>query len=683
MAGMDDSAARLRDLLDPLTAASVAEVGAFWRAHATERGRWPADCFRALARWLVQAGEPLLAFDVSTEGLQHLAKRSEGGSDPVLRRLQAHALARTGARWRANALLTALRDEGCNDEETLGLLASTFKDRALEARPGSPVREACLREALETYESAHRGGYWTGINIAALRLLLGHGEAARAAAADVEAICREELSSLGDEAGERRYWNLATLGEAALLRGRWEEACRWYSRAVETSGRKWGNVATTRRQARLILAALRPAEAERELIEECLHIPAVAVFAGHQVDRPDREMPRFPPALEDVVREALEVRLREAGVGFGYSSGAMGADLVFQECLRDQGAETHLILPYMEPEFIRDSVAVGGEGWTERFNAVRRHASEVITTSRHALDWGGALYAYTNALILGRARMRAEELQTRLVPIAVWDGRPGDGPGGTAAAVELWRKHGHSVEILRLDELARDSGLALRPEPRRRAARTLPPIPTAPSPPVDMQIRSILFADLVDFSALSERQIYAFFREVLHRIAEFAAETPYEPQIRNTWGDGLFCVFDRAGDAAHFALGLQRIFRETDWSRYELPENLSLRIGLHAGPAFFCTDPVTTRPTYLGTHVNLASRIEPETAFQEIFASWAFAALARVEGVDDIQLDYVGRLPLQRVDEPLPTYRLTAAHEHRHDVEPAPEGVERLASQET
>ena len=45
---------------------------------------------------------------------------------------------------------------------------------------------------------------------------------------------------------------------------------------------------------------------------------------------------------------------------------------------------------------------------------------------------GGVTYEYANALILGRAQMRAEQLQTDLVPLAVWDGKRGDGPGGTA-----------------------------------------------------------------------------------------------------------------------------------------------------------------------------------------------------------------------------------------------------------
>ena len=42
----------------------------------------------------------------------------------------------------------------------------------------------------------------------------------------------------------------------------------------------------------------------------------------------------------------------------------------------------------------------------------------------------------------------ARSLDEKPVVLAVWDGQPGDGPGGTADAVQLWREEGYEPEII-------------------------------------------------------------------------------------------------------------------------------------------------------------------------------------------------------------------------------------------
>jgi len=39
------------------------------------------------------------------------------------------------------------------------------------------------------------------------------------------------------------------------------------------------------------------------------------------------------------------------------------------------------------------------------------------------------------------------------VVIVVWDGRPGDGPGGTADAVALWREDGFTPDVIDITKL--------------------------------------------------------------------------------------------------------------------------------------------------------------------------------------------------------------------------------------
>src|SRR2546425_816815 len=64
----------------------------------------------------------LLAYDAVTAGLEHCPNHVR------LRQLQGLALARSGASERALSVLQSLADEGNGDEESLGMLARTYKD---------------------------------------------------------------------------------------------------------------------------------------------------------------------------------------------------------------------------------------------------------------------------------------------------------------------------------------------------------------------------------------------------------------------------------------------------------------------------------------------------------------------------------------------------------------------------
>jgi hypothetical protein len=42
---------------------------------------------------------------------------------------------------------------------------------------------------------------------------------------------------------------------------------------------------------------------------------------------------------------------------------------------------------------------------------------------------------------------RSRRLDETPIVLAVWDGKKGDGPGGTADAVTLWRDEGFEVDV--------------------------------------------------------------------------------------------------------------------------------------------------------------------------------------------------------------------------------------------
>jgi hypothetical protein len=90
-------------------------------AQFTERS--DLSSIQGAAESLLNRGEPLAAYDTLAAGLRRFP------ADVRLRQLQALALARTGAGRLAVEVLEGLVHEGHADEETLGMLARTYKDR--------------------------------------------------------------------------------------------------------------------------------------------------------------------------------------------------------------------------------------------------------------------------------------------------------------------------------------------------------------------------------------------------------------------------------------------------------------------------------------------------------------------------------------------------------------------------
>mgnify|MGYP003694568937 CR=1 FL=1 len=107
---------------------------------------------------------------------------------------------------------------------------------------------------------------------------------------------------------------------------------------------------------------------------------------------------------------------------------------------------------------------------------------------------------------------------------------------------------------------------------------------------------------------------------------------------KNTWGDGLYFVFSDVDLAGNFALQLADLVTKQNWEEKGLPRGLNLRIALHAGPVYEFDDPVTGNPSYSGTHVSRAARIEPIAPPSLAYASEAFAALSAAQRTRDFTL---------------------------------------------
>jgi len=598
-----------------------------------------------------------MAYDAASDGLRAFPDHVR------LQQLLALALARAGASEPANTRLRELRDAGHADEETLGMLARTHKDLWASAADAGERRrhlEQAHRVYLEAFQRS--GGYWSGINVATTALLLGRRDDAVAAARQVRDTCI--VLHQADPQRPDRYWLLATLGEAALVMGDHPAAQGWYQQAVGHGAGRLGDLVSTRRNARLILRHL---GLDTAPVDACFAIPRVVVFAGHLVDRPGRPQPRFPPGLEPAVQRAIGDRLSRLGPAIGFASAACGADILFLEALAELGSTSRIVLPYNRDEFVRNSVdIVPGGDWSARFDRVIGRAAEVTVASEHPIGSGSTSYEYAFRLLDGSAGIRADELDTELRCLAVWDGSPGDGAGGTATAIAHWKRHGRAVDVIDLTRLRQDAGPAIASAPRPAGPASAGATPRPARRRFEPRIVGLLFADAPGFSRLGDLDLPLFVDKYLGLVASEMKGLGSPPLLVNTWGDGLYVVFGRVRDAGVFALRLCDTIARTDWRGLGFSSDMSVRIGLHAGPAYACLDPVTERPNYIGAHVSRAARIEPITPPGAVFASSAFAALARADGVDEFACTYVGPTPLAKGYGTFPTF-LVRARQARGD----------------
>lgn len=175
------------------------------------------------------------------------------------------------------------------------------------------------------------------------------------------------------------------------------------------------------------------------------------LFTGHMIDRPDRANPRFPAWAEARAREAIRAAIADlnwtqTGTTIGLAGAASGGDLLFHECCQEANIPTRVLLALPPDEFEACSVAHAGPGWVERFHTLLRKAGEDLQVMKS----GDGLREEAADNIWQRANLWMVEEATRIAPeralLALWDGKAGDGPGGTEHFLEVAR--GSGIRIL-------------------------------------------------------------------------------------------------------------------------------------------------------------------------------------------------------------------------------------------
>ncbi len=337
-----------------------------------------------------------------------------------------------------------------------------------------------LQKAIDIYLSGYRldqNHHYSGINALTLSVLLDN--LARTVGGDDDpdiVLMRQHLDVLKGavrftlESQARKnpgdFWAAVSLGDLAVCTAEDPKAvARAYQRALTLAGQNRFSLKSTLDQLELLQSlGFRPehvaagvevlSEAIKKLEQE--NQPAagghgkgernVFLFSGHMIDRPHRPDPRFPAGMEREVRERIEKALNKLDADAHdmaiVPGAACGGDIIFIEACLKLGMNVEVLLPFPEAEFIQDSVSFAGDEWVARFYNIRNHPNVSIQLqtdrlgplppSENAYERNNR-WALYSALIYGIDKVRA---------IALWDGKGGDGPGGTGHMVEEVRRLG-------------------------------------------------------------------------------------------------------------------------------------------------------------------------------------------------------------------------------------------------
>ena len=178
------------------------------------------------------------------------------------------------------------------------------------------------------------------------------------------------------------------------------------------------------------------------------------------IDDPDVRGPnkgkpaRFPPEKIDAVAKEIRNRLDKLGAqagDLGTCGGASGGDLLFAEACLERGMRMELRLARTEPEFLAKSVTFADPDhrWERSFEQVKDNKATTMFVMPQELGPAPesvSVHDRCNRWILYSALSMGLR---KTFFVTLWNGEPGDGPGGTQHMVELVHKlTGRRPEII-------------------------------------------------------------------------------------------------------------------------------------------------------------------------------------------------------------------------------------------
>ena len=592
-------------------------------------------------RDLLATAQNLAAVEAAHKALRGV--ETLDGDSAELGYLYALASARSGAPGTAGRMIERLREV----TSTKAALAADIESLAGRGAKDAFIEtgnDASLNAAIKAYQRADQlyPSVHARINAASMLRLAGRELEAAVLARQV----RDQLARLTDAT---THWDDATRGEAALLLGRLDEACQHYRDANRRAGRRFGDIASMRRQLQMLALVL--PEATQILAE--IPGPRVIAFSGHMIDLPNRTKARFPARIEAAVKVAIDRAVNAWIPAIGYAQAACGSDILFCEAMLAREQEVNIVLPFSRDDYIEQSVRREGGDWVPRFERVMAAATSVTYATSERYLGDDSLFEHTSDLIQGMAFLRAKELAVDPQMLVVSDVSQVGAMGGTLATLATWASQTKAHTIIDLADI-RATAAADVAESRRDEKLS----PQAAVPAAGRTIKSLLFADVKGFSRLPEEYFPLFFTTFLGLVPKTLDDLGVTPLEISSRGDGLYAVFATPEEAAIFALTLSDAVGALDWRAMGLPVDTHVRIALHAGPVFTAIDPVTNKLAHYGTHVTRAARIEPIVVPGQVLVTEPFAAVLASRPAGDFSCDLVGTEPLAKGYGAARLYRL-------------------------
>lgn len=363
------------------------------------------------------------SYEASIEGLK---------TRPLDRDLQHRvvlALARAGALDFAMSEydrygLAAVRDH----EDIMALNGRLSKDLYLRSSGSKAVKHA--QDAARKYETAFQNtlGYYSGVNSATMALMADM--APERVSARIEAI--EALLPVSLEVTPTdHYFIEATRAECFLLKGERSRAVAALHAAIDFDPLNYAAHATTLKQFMMISEKL------GDSLDWLTNFkpPRPLHYAGHIRLNKNKEE-------QEALKISISDALQQEDVGFGFGALAAGGDILFAECLLEQGAELHVVLPCATNIFLRESVIPFGENWTERFEDCLSNASSLRILTQTE-NWPDKYLNRLNGLsAMGHAILQGQSLS--VAPLQMLILNETDAPSYTATHAQDWARSGHA-----------------------------------------------------------------------------------------------------------------------------------------------------------------------------------------------------------------------------------------------
>jgi adenylate cyclase len=598
----------------------------------------PIEYWTQLSDTWEASGNYLGGCDAALLGLEQHPESRELQYRAILNLSRAGANKRARQLWLQYRLQSDLDKPSCRgdlEENIAALGARLDREEAYVAAPSQ--QRSRLKRAAQHYESIYMRTINTfpGINAAVLHEMSGQSTRAKEIAAHVVREC----AKTNPQSNEDAYQLAADRAAASLLLGDLNDA----QIAVEHAAALAVNAAAVASTRKQLIQICDQVGIDHAIIS-ALRNRTVIHYAGHMI-APDGTPGRFPAEAEAQVARRIQCELASHNVGYGYGSLACGADTLIVEALLGRHAEVDVVLPFETDSFLKESVANGGTEWLERFDRCLKQIRVMHATNSEFVG-DPEVFAYASQLAMGLAMLRAKQLSSNVIQLAVWDGQETSESAGTFADIQAWQAHG--LKTITISSEGNLPANFTKPEDQRQISQPFPP----------RKVRAIMFGDFQGFGRLNDRQMLTFNEHVMVRVASVLDRFSRNIVTKNTWGDGIFLVFAELGSAARCALDIQSALATLDLVSLGLPASLGLRLGLDAGAVFEIRDPILNSVNFTGTHISRTARLEPCTPPGEVYVTEAFAALFTLLEHGDLICEYVGMMNAPKGYGRLRTYLL-------------------------